>query len=154
MISVQYSALSPSFPEFTWVVQDFVQDLNGLTPTEWLRNFLGGHREQQQFLGGSAEDNILVKTFKSIHSHVLFLPSTDRDELRDLSQIEFQQLNSYFKQDLEGLKGHVLRHLFAKQNERQQTFNGPMLVSLLKIVTEAANTQSFPEVNTLSIIHL
>ncbi len=32
------------FPPLTWVVKDFVQNMNGRTPSDWLNEFLDGYR--------------------------------------------------------------------------------------------------------------
>lgn len=59
------------FPHFTWVVKDFVQDLEGRDANYWLQQFTKKHRDRglDEF-GGKGLESV----FKTIECQTLFLP--------------------------------------------------------------------------------
>lgn len=149
---------SEEFPHFTWVVKDFVQDLEGQTPSTWLQQFMKKHRDRglDEF-GGKGLDSI----FKTIECQTLFLPGIQIDinitqllalsqaQLQDLSRVTSEQLTPEFKQGVRVLKDRVTATLSSKHTKQNVPLNGPSFSSLVKFLVASANENQFPELPSL-----
>jgi hypothetical protein len=80
---------------------------------------------------------------------VLYLPSTDRQRLRDLSGVAYGELSGEYLQDLQRLREHVTGELRAKTSEGGHSFNGPSLAGLLRALVLSASLHAFPRTPSL-----
>eukprot|EP01132_Coremiostelium_polycephalum_P000986 gene986-1252_t len=125
------------FPSLTWVVQDFFQDIEKWTPTEWLHNLLKSHSRD------SMESSLsITEIFPSIECHTLFIPSGDKTTLRHLDQARIEDLNPTYLKELALLKDSLFNSLKPK-------LTGPAFGSLLKLLVEVANGNKFPTVPSI-----
>ena len=88
----------------TWVVEDFfTATADGETPSEWLERLLvKPHKDS----GGGR--SALPDIFPSIDCHTLFLPSTSRTLLQDLSAAKAGDLTPEFKEGVAELTKHIV----------------------------------------------
>lgn len=134
------------FPPLSWVVKDFAQDLGGMTPDQWLNQYIDGHRDQT----ARTRQNTLRDVFRrGIHCHTMFLPSTKIDELRQLGHINpNEQLTKQFVDDLKLLQKSISSNLQVKRID-QQPLDGPGLAALAKFIMSYINEDNYPKVPSL-----
>ncbi|GAM25245.1 hypothetical protein SAMD00019534_084200, partial [Acytostelium subglobosum LB1] len=122
------------FPSLTWVVQDFFQDIGEITATQWLHNLLKAHSRDQPDANLS-----IAKIFPDIQCHTLFIPSSDRNTLRHLDQAKIGDLSPIYLDELNTLKKSIFHSIKPKMQ-------GPAIGSLIKLLVEVANGNTFPTV--------
>jgi len=137
---------STEFPALTWVVKDFIQDLDGATPSQWLEAFLSGHRDQKM----NELENGISEVFKSISCHTLFIPALKLEHLQDLSVLTNpNELTQEFRSELDTLKRNVLKDMIAK-NTITGKMTGQSLEVLLRFLVTAANdNRAWPHLPSL-----
>ncbi|KAF2076371.1 hypothetical protein CYY_002328 [Polysphondylium violaceum] len=124
------------FPSLTWVVQDFFQDIGGITATQWLHNLLKAHSRD-------SDSNLSIgEIFPSIECHTLFIPSGDRDTLRYLNRAKMSDLNPTYIRELNQLKHSLFNSLKPK-------LSGPAFGTLLRLLVDVANGNKFPTVPSI-----
>jgi hypothetical protein len=139
-----------SFPPLTWVVEDFVQEipqeyqLNG-GATAWLKAYLSSSNET----GDGAEDpHILAKLYSDLRVQTLFLPATTKDQLQDLSRVQWDDLTPDFKDEVATLKSSILQTLKARQFDGQQ-MTGKKLDRALRFIVQALQRGMFHDLPSL-----
>eukprot|EP01116_Phalansterium_solitarium_P017223 TRINITY_DN4181_c0_g1_i1.p2 TRINITY_DN4181_c0_g1~~TRINITY_DN4181_c0_g1_i1.p2 ORF type:complete len:835 (+),score=350.23 TRINITY_DN4181_c0_g1_i1:178-2682(+) len=127
------------FPELTWVVEDFVQDIGQASPQDWLREYMQRHRDLDQDRSKPKVHGLDQVFSQGLNCHTLFLPATKRSELQDLSKVPLDQLTPEFKEDLVRLKASLLSHLRAKRLQGGAEMDGTRLASLVQFVVWAVD---------------
>jgi hypothetical protein len=102
---------STSFPKLLWVVRDFVQDTNGLTPTEWLHSLLHSRRRDAT----KETDRVsLLSLFPSVEAFTLSLPAAETHILRRLDLAKNDTLTQDYKRGIEQLRRCVFNSITPK----------------------------------------
>eukprot|EP01119_Soliformovum_irregulare_P017299 TRINITY_DN5116_c0_g1_i2.p1 TRINITY_DN5116_c0_g1~~TRINITY_DN5116_c0_g1_i2.p1 ORF type:complete len:581 (+),score=179.74 TRINITY_DN5116_c0_g1_i2:223-1743(+) len=133
------------FPDFTWVVKDFIQDLDGASPQSWLEEYLDGNRDS----GIEGMDGTLKDIFKSVNCHTMFIPSTNKNDLRDLSKLSAEDFTEDFASDLQALKTSVIQNLGSKRMSDGRKMNGSSFAMMLQFLVQSSNQDIFPSVPSL-----
>eukprot|EP00698_Gefionella_okellyi_P021737 TRINITY_DN7113_c0_g1_i2.p1 TRINITY_DN7113_c0_g1~~TRINITY_DN7113_c0_g1_i2.p1 ORF type:complete len:517 (+),score=109.13 TRINITY_DN7113_c0_g1_i2:68-1618(+) len=134
------------FPALTWVVEDFIQDLEGRSPTEWLQQFLAKRHRDHGLDGISLSlEQIFSHSLKCL---TLYLPATALGKLRNLSQCDVADLTPEFLADVEKLRTRVFTDIKTKQTA-SGPLTGPAASSLLRFFVDTANKERFPELPSL-----
>jgi len=134
------------FPPLSWVVKDFAQDLGNMSPKQWLDQYLRGKRDQVK---QSDDSSTLLDLFsRGIECHTMFLPSTDRNQLKNLGIVEMNNLTQHYIDDLKKLKNYISNHLTVKQIEGQ-LINGDGLSSLVRFIIQFINRDQYPKVPSI-----
>jgi len=132
-----------NFPPLTWVVEDFFQDLDGMSPQQWLEQYLKGKRDH----AAKTRDASLHDVFKKgIDCHTLFLPSAQLKELENLGAVQdLRTLNEQFISDLQQLRVKILDKL-----QHAQVKTGEEIVLMLKYVLQNINNiDAYPNVPSI-----
>eukprot|EP00730_Choanoeca_flexa_P002852 TRINITY_DN11204_c0_g1_i2.p1 TRINITY_DN11204_c0_g1~~TRINITY_DN11204_c0_g1_i2.p1 ORF type:complete len:851 (+),score=236.75 TRINITY_DN11204_c0_g1_i2:199-2553(+) len=106
-----------SYPSLTWVVQDFFQrQINDETPDQWLHRLL---KEQEVARAERGENSTgLIHVFPEAYCRTLFLPAGSKHDLQHLDELDMDQLNNDYKDDMKALRNHLtatLRNARAKR---------------------------------------
>ena len=130
-----------SFPPLIWVVQDFVQAVRpGESPTDWLNKLIASTmKENQEF------DLSLSEIFADLHCHPIFIPSSEKKILEDLSLATDSDLTSDFRADRDALKQRITESIKPKM-KYNKPIRGPELATLLRVLVTASNDGSLPEI--------
>jgi len=145
-----------NFPPFTWVVEDFVQELpetwRGMEDgaTAWLKTYLTKvEREEETSESGTDKtDHFLTRLYQDIRVHTLFWPSTSRAALQDLSQTDWADLTPEFRQELTALKKHITTRLKARVF-KDKPMTGRELAKTLHFIVQALEHGFFPALPSL-----
>lgn len=149
--------LSP--PNLLWIVQDFVSEISSdTTPKQWLNRLLSNRKKSE------TDASSLPALFSDIDCFTLFLPEYRRDKLRYLDSLSNDDLLPDYKADmailrqkvLDNAKVKVVRHSMDGNVEKSEKLNGAGAAALLRLLVNAANQGSFPEVPSLwnSFLHI
>lgn len=142
--------LSP--PSLLWIVQDFVSDISdGATPKEWLNRLLAYRKKNEP------DASSLPTLFSDIDCFTLFLPEYRRDKLRYLDKLNNEDLLPDYKSDMTILRQKVIDNAQVKtlkqsldgSSTKAEKLNGAGAGALLRLLVDAANHGSFPEVPSL-----
>lgn len=148
--------LSP--PSLLWIVQDFVSDISGgATPKEWLNRLLAYRKKNEP------DASSLPSLFSDIDCETLFLPEYRKDKLRYLDQVASEDLLPEYKADMAKLRQKVIDgakvknvknmqnspHSLGESSSNSEKLNGAGAAALLRLLVDAANHGSFPEVPSL-----
>eukprot|EP00929_Paragymnodinium_shiwhaense_P102316 TRINITY_DN6551_c0_g1_i1.p1 TRINITY_DN6551_c0_g1~~TRINITY_DN6551_c0_g1_i1.p1 ORF type:complete len:862 (-),score=241.15 TRINITY_DN6551_c0_g1_i1:302-2887(-) len=160
-----------NFPPLTWVVEDFVQEIpeehrhRADGATDWLKSYLHTVSDEMiQSKGSSdatdvgnatessAEKNspphVLARIYSDLNVHTLFLPATKKDDLVDLSRLEWGQLTPEFREEVSALRSKLLQKLQARTFEGS-TMNGRSLAKVIQFILQALNRGMFHEMPVL-----
>lgn len=148
----QEGELADHFPNFLWVLRDFVLQLMGddeqpITSKQYLEDCL----RHQKAGRGSKEKNRIRDAVKAVFSRrdcvTLVRPVLDEAELQNLSKLPFKTLRKEFRTQMEALCDKV--YSGAKPKQMNGAFvNGSALVGLAQAYTEAMNTGAVPTIQT------
>lgn len=142
--------LSP--PSLLWIVQDFVSDISdGATPKQWLNRLLSYRKKNEP------DASSLPTLFSDIDCFTLFLPEYRRDKLRYLDKLNSEDLLPDYKSDMTILRQKVIDNAQVKSlkqsldgsSTKAEKLNGAGASALLRLLVDAANRGSFPEVPSL-----
>ncbi len=126
---VPYFLREEFFPPLTWVVEDFVQEAQ---TKEQLKKYLLSYVENnnKSFLSKIFNSNFDVRT--------LFLPSGELQKLKDLSKIDFEQLNVEFKKEVEELRNTLVSSVVSRPySETQKYTTARDLASAIQFLTRS-----------------
>jgi len=145
-----------NFPPLTWVVEDFVQEMpeqhrSSEDPaTAWLRSYLSkaNTSSHDDTVGAGDGDHLLSRLYSALKVHTLFLPATEKQQLQDLSKVDWEDLTKEFKAELLDLRQHVLSRLQARQFDGH-AMRGPTLERALRFITQALQRGMFAEMPSL-----
>eukprot|EP01117_Protostelium_nocturnum_P007269 TRINITY_DN2599_c0_g1_i6.p1 TRINITY_DN2599_c0_g1~~TRINITY_DN2599_c0_g1_i6.p1 ORF type:complete len:585 (+),score=181.03 TRINITY_DN2599_c0_g1_i6:876-2630(+) len=132
------------FPELHWLVQDFFQDLEGKTCTQWLHYLLKGQARDEGF--NKLPGNTLDQIFPSTECHTFFLPASEKKQLRHLDELNESELNWEYLKELKDYKS-VLERKINKSSVRFK--DGVSFLSLLKAIVYFSNAGLFPSVPSM-----
>jgi len=140
-----------SFPPLTWVVEDFIQELpeqhrHADGATDWLRSYLSKLNATED--GGTEDDHFLSRLYSDLKVHTLFLPATSKEGLQDLSRMKWEQLTPEFRDELGGLRKHILSKLTARTFEGK-AMSGQTLDRALRFMVQALQRGMFHELPSL-----
>lgn len=131
------------FPSLSWVVQDFFQEIEDESPTKWLHRLLSGFRRDSE--DGKQEKMALNEIFPSIDCFTVFLPHSEKEQLRHLDQVKQEELTREYINNMNHFKDKLFQSLRIKK-KGPNNLTGPGLASLLSILVKFANEGSFPDV--------
>ena len=97
-----------NFPKLTWVVEDFVQEetkSDGDSLNRWVRSYLS-----------ESADPFLLRVFPDFQVQTLFLPATAKSQLRDLSQLSWEELTPEFRSEISRLRINLFDSLVPKSS--------------------------------------
>eukprot|EP00045_Choanoeca_perplexa_P014465 m.170277 g.170277 ORF g.170277 m.170277 type:complete len:833 (-) comp16684_c0_seq4:145-2643(-) len=108
------------FPPLTWVVQDFFQQqINNETPDDWLHRLL---REQEEARAARGENGTgLIHVFPESYCKTVFLPAGTKHDLQHLDEMEMDQLNEDYRNDVYVIREHIAAALRKQQTQRCQS---------------------------------
>lgn len=133
------------FPPLTWVVEDFFQDLQGMTPAQWLNQYIDGQRDQS----AETKETTLRDVFqRGIDCHTLFLPSSELSELENLGSVDLNSLTSKFIDDVRSLQEKVESNVHVKVIDDER-MTGSGVAALLQFILSYINRDTFPKVPSL-----
>eukprot|EP01053_Blabericola_migrator_P001207 Blabericola_migrator_1__1206@NODE_1309_length_4841_cov_86_500628_g881_i0_p1_GENE_NODE_1309_length_4841_cov_86_500628_g881_i0NODE_1309_length_4841_cov_86_500628_g881_i0_p1_ORF_typecomplete_len562_score95_10GBP/PF02263_19/3_4e29_NODE_1309_length_4841_cov_86_500628_g881_i02651950 len=145
-LSAYLRVLVPS--RLSWVVQDFVQDLQGLQPEEWLRELITQDRNVTTSVG---------TFFKEIDCVPLPVPAGDSETLQKLDKVDPRDLDKSYIKEMNAFRSRLYRRatLHPKVKGGSKVAEGgdlaiaPMsgedLADLLEFLVDAANIGSVEE---------
>jgi len=151
--SAESSGLEPpdflsvgSFPNLTWVVEDFVQEIpeqhrRAGGATSWLKSYLTKSNESQT-------EFFLSKIYNDIKVHTLFLPAVTRDHLQDLSRMQWDELTPEFKAEVAQLRDDIRDKIGARQFEGKP-MTGRTLKHSVQFIAQALQRGMFHELPSL-----
>jgi hypothetical protein len=138
------------FPSLVVVVEDFVQDLQGLSAQQWLDQYVDGRRDRSSDAVVTAAS--LRDVFpKGISCHTLFLPSTDVDNLKHLGTVDTQALTTRYVDDVVALRDALHKKTSAKAPPGGSMLmpDGRMAAALFRFLLAHINLDAFPQVPSL-----
>eukprot|EP00927_Polykrikos_kofoidii_P077389 TRINITY_DN74329_c0_g1_i1.p1 TRINITY_DN74329_c0_g1~~TRINITY_DN74329_c0_g1_i1.p1 ORF type:complete len:920 (-),score=151.25 TRINITY_DN74329_c0_g1_i1:294-3053(-) len=157
-----------TFPPLTWVVEDFVQELpkkfREEGATGWLRTYLDnsgsaatsppGPQASDGRVGtgegkeAGTSSGLFSEIFKDVRVHPLFLPATGRDQLQDLSRLQWNELTAEFRHEVTQLRQHILRSIEARQFDGK-VMTGHGLAKALRFLVDGLQQGMFHELPSL-----
>jgi hypothetical protein len=140
-----------SFPPLTWVVEDFVQELpqeyrNNGGATAWLKSYLSTINSTND--GDDHQVHFLSKLYSDLRVHTLFLPATGRNELQDLSTVQWDALTPEFREEVEELRRSLLQTLVARRFEGA-SMTGKTLERALRFIVQSLQRGMFHDLPSL-----
>jgi hypothetical protein len=120
-------------------VEDFVQDLGGQSPVDWLTSYNSN---------SSDGENYFKKVFPSVSVHTLFLPAVKQEALQDLSQIPYGTLTPEFRSEVGQLRQYLLKNVRAKPFEGHG-MTGAEIATALHFVARGLTDGFFPDLPSL-----
>eukprot|EP00917_Polyrhabdina_sp_WS-2016_P010820 GHVP01023779.1.p1 GENE.GHVP01023779.1~~GHVP01023779.1.p1 ORF type:complete len:962 (+),score=167.04 GHVP01023779.1:26-2887(+) len=155
-IGSQVSNLMPS--RLSWVAQDFVQDLQGWKPKDWLVSLLEAADDRAKELHGTTDDaSGLLDFFKNIDCLTLPPPTGDNEALQRIDLIENRNLNPEYVNQVKIFQQRLF-HRCAKDpkkkiqtvvsgrnsdyKDKTITINGSDLADLIVYLTNSVNRES------------
>eukprot|EP01134_Creolimax_fragrantissima_P006043 CFRG6043T1 len=138
----QYDALF-DFPNLMWVIQDFFQDTKQESPTEWLHRMLSSKDAE------ASHHTQLTSLFPTVNCQTLFLPSTSKLHLQDLSQVEVDELTEDYQTDVRELKNAIADKLVSKSLFGSGKVNGAGLSTMLQMIVDGTNKGSLVKIPSL-----
>jgi len=143
--ALQDNSTAMHFPGLTWVVEDFVQEMeDGQTPKAWLESLL-----EARTLGDGAKRG-LKNIFASIDCKTMFLPTLKgKRMLAHLGEAAVaKQLTPEYVEDLTALSSSVITALKHKES-LGHIRSGAHTAALLKLLVQSANTGTLAEVPSM-----
>jgi hypothetical protein len=147
-----------TFPPLTWVVEDFVQELPPAFkkegPVGYLTTYLKGSYSSGQSSFGNGLDygdenvTLITKTFRDVRVQHLFLPATSKDQLTDLSRLNWTDLTAEYRSEIEVLRSHILSKIQARDIGGKKA-TGPKLAQALHFTVQALTKGMFQELPSL-----
>jgi len=137
--SSDFSPQLLDFPPLLWVIQDFVQETEGENCREWLLQLLSTHTRETESYEISLKD-----IFPSVDCHTLFIPSSKKRFLTDLSKATEADLTPEYREERDALLGKIKNVKPKLKND--MPFTGSELVMLLRILVNAANEGSLTDI--------
>mgnify|MGYP002714385969 CR=1 FL=1 len=129
------------FPSLIWVIQDFVQDVQGEKNCKnWLMKLLSTHTRETESYSISLKD-----IFPSVDCHTLFIPSANKYHLADLSRADEQDLLSDYRKERDELIVK-LSHMIRPKYRDSIPMTGTELVHIFRVLVNAANSGSLTEI--------
>jgi len=146
-----------TLPPFTWVVEDFVQEIPERFRQEGSTGTLSTYLSESSILDGphgahsseaGSTAGFLEKLYRDVRVHPLFLPATSKEELQDLSKIHWGQLTKEFRSEIESLKQYLMSSTEARSfNGRVAT--GPVLAQALHFGLQALQQGKFNDLPSI-----
>ncbi|OTF81803.1 hypothetical protein BLA29_002575 [Euroglyphus maynei] len=129
------------FPSLIWVIQDFVQDVEGETNCKnWLIQLLSTHTRETESYSISLKD-----IFPSVDCHTLFIPSANKYHLADLSRADENELLMDYRYERDELIAK-LNTMLRPKYRNSIPMTGTDLVHIFRMLVNAANSGSLTEI--------
>jgi hypothetical protein len=132
------------FPGFTWVVEDFVQEMEkGETPKQWLDRLLDA-----QSLGDDAKRG-LRSMFTSTDCKTMSIPTFQGQKLLAHLDSKSVVLATEYESDIDALRRSIVESLKQRERDDSQVRSGASIVNFLNILVKAANGGAMSKVPSM-----
>eukprot|EP00698_Gefionella_okellyi_P002505 TRINITY_DN12347_c0_g1_i1.p1 TRINITY_DN12347_c0_g1~~TRINITY_DN12347_c0_g1_i1.p1 ORF type:complete len:802 (+),score=164.46 TRINITY_DN12347_c0_g1_i1:327-2408(+) len=130
-----------SLPALSWIVQDFVQDLEGRTPQQWLQSYIAKpHRDP----GLDDSETDVNSVFDEVSCFILPPPSGSVAQLRDLSKQPLQSLAPSYLAELNKLRSTLWTSTTASASS-----DGASIADAVTFLIESLQSAAFPQLPSL-----